>query len=1029
MSKTRQQVCVIICRNISPSLRYFLSLFLLEIAPLTFVGKLNRKTRDGLWDILSNFYTDYEITLAMPTSHNELGVDLWENTEIKEKYVQATEDGILLSVRRSRTESPHRKILGKTIPYDYPLIYHLLDTASVAEKIYELFLAPSSKRTIMSDFSFTGILNPEEKEKIILNFIRYVAGMHDIGKASPEWQIQTLKLDSTNEIFELFPYPKILSPGKEQAKHDINGGTFYDIDAHHHGHTKLFLNPPTKKAIREIITSHHGYKNEPNIFFELLDGWGNARERLEQDILDTLNIEANAFEQISSIKARALILVQGIVVLADWIASREGYITQVSDITSLSSHYSTSLEISEHFIQKNGLVKPEWKIDIDWSKKFPKTPQPNNFQAEAQKTIDKLTPGGLMLLTAPMGVGKTELSFNVGSQWGKELGSNGLWFGMPTQATSNAMFTRITSLGENIFKDSHHSVALLHSNSAIASSTENITRISVDEILRSSNMGDVVNDLEDNQYISDFLIEKKIGGASSLSVGTIDNILTSVVRLKHNMLLWLTLSGKVIVLDELHDYDIYTSTIIETFLEWCGFFNIPVIIMTATLSKTSQSKFLQAYLKGKLKSMPEVGKKKGQEYYQLLDQKIGAYGIGSPAGLVISPTLDITKFSTTPTPSPTYKINIKETDDLKTDIVTTAINHFNKQKYVLVVTNTVKDAISIYDQLSDQGYASSTTLLHSRMSPAMKDRIIENILVDCGKGSLRDSPKILVSTQIVEQSMDIDFDILITPLSPIENLLQRAGRIHRHNNPHRHDSRPEIEIYKHSDFSKATVEDIQKVSKKALPYSIWQLLLAEKILTTHLNHSAEGTIPLKEKIYEFFKTFEDINQTVKDQTLLMQEAYSVYTTKQNAWANLAETRAVKNSKIDNDHLATASLITAAYTKKSAEASEVRLIEDNIVLLPIRENQGEFYIIGEDDMGTEQLLRIPWIKTQKSLKILVKHSVTVPGWWKTKLEPNLLKMTDIESIPDYILPLYINKNGSDVAEYSVGKNGKGLMLNG
>jgi hypothetical protein len=102
----------------------------------------------------------------------------------------------------------------------------------------------------------------------------------------------------------------------------------------------------------------------------------------------------------------------------------------------------------------------------------------------------------------------------------------------------------------------------------------------------------------------------------------------------------------------------------------------------------------------------------------------------------------------------------------------------------LVLRNTVGRAQATYDALSDH-FAGDLTLLHSRFTAADRKRIESQLLGELGppEASSRPARRIVVATQVVEQSLDVDFDLMITDLAPTDLLLQRIGRLHRHERP------------------------------------------------------------------------------------------------------------------------------------------------------------------------------------------------------------------------------------------------------
>nr|MDT0252504.1 CRISPR-associated helicase Cas3' [Endozoicomonas sp.] len=100
------------------------------------------------------------------------------------------------------------------------------------------------------------------------------------------------------------------------------------------------------------------------------------------------------------------------------------------------------------------------------------------------------------------------------------------------------------------------------------------------------------------------------------------------------------------------------------------------------------------------------------------------------------------------------------------------------------IRNTVKDARSAYQTLQQQDWmdADKLTLFHSRFAMVDRQVIEADVLKRFGKNSTSEQrlSQVLIATQVVEQSLDLDFDVMISDLAPVDLLIQRAGRLQRH---------------------------------------------------------------------------------------------------------------------------------------------------------------------------------------------------------------------------------------------------------
>lgn len=210
------------------------------------------------------------------------------------------------------------------------------------------------------------------------------------------------------------------------------------------------------------------------------------------------------------------------------------------------------------------------------------------------------------------------------------------------------------------------------------------------------------------------------------------------------------------MIDEIHAYDAYMSEIIERLLEWCSALHIPVILLSATLTQEKRKALVAAY-GGKLEAASEA--------YPLITQVSEAQTRQIPvASCAKQGTFRFTPFAAW--------------RDYKR-IAQRAIEKVANGGCLCVLMNTVRDAQAVWREI--QRAAPDSVLLHARFKARKRDEQEERCVRLFGKdGSQRPERAILVCTQIVEQSMDLDFDGMITQLAPIDLLLQRAGRVHRH---------------------------------------------------------------------------------------------------------------------------------------------------------------------------------------------------------------------------------------------------------
>lgn len=734
--------------------------------------------------------------------------------------------------------APWESILGKTLPKEYPLVRHLLDTSAVIDAMWSSMLSNQQKDAIVRGMGFQDGVALSSQVDVARDVARYLGGMHDMGKAVSHWQRKTLRLpvrhasllDTNGDV--VLPMPDLEI---SLADHSLNSQYYFRL-----GHSVVFTDETSAthssllRSVRNIVAGHHGvFRNSLDDSMHSYSAylqdpdqglpWLEAQRDIERHVLSTLDITPERILQCVSMNDEAAFLLTGLVIFADWVASTASFIEDVDiENRDYAHHYRDSVARTHALIERNGIEKPVWTEGLSWETMFPQFSSPNDLQSSVIRLFeDNPAHGnGMLLISAPMGSGKTEASLYASSMLSQRSGGSGLWVTLPTKATSDAIFERATDIANRVFEGDEHTVALMHSDASISAAIEKVgfTSVQQDSCANPNkkfaiNPTEIVPNVDEGGYgqgengdttlfISEFLLEKRVGGMANIAVGTIDQALKAALKLKHNALRWLTLSGKSIILDEIHDYDQFTFTIIKRFIRWCGTFHIPLVAMSATLSVASQKEIVSEYCQG-------MGITKRDDIDLIVSRAIpednlapGEFpGITSPGWSYINNAVpadrrritiaDVDEIVTRspvmcPAPSTPYDTTIHSSASYSQSVLDITAEVMDKKGMALCVCNTVTQSVGVYNMLKKNLDPSiDLRLLHSRMPQERKQEIITELLDKTGKPNdgNRDKmrkPYILVATQIVQQSMDIDFDVLVTPLAPLPELFQRIGRVYRH---------------------------------------------------------------------------------------------------------------------------------------------------------------------------------------------------------------------------------------------------------
>jgi len=426
----------------------------------------------------------------------------------------------------------------------------------------------------------------------------------------------------------------------------------------------------------------------------------------------------------------------GLVNMADWLASNPAWINFTDKKHRLKDYCTMSLSECEKIPHDIYRVKAKIK-PFEFSETFGFKPSPLQTLV-LNMNIDKQN---LFILEDTTGAGKTEAAITLACRvLNHNGGKGGFYFALPTMATSNSLYKRILAIKKHI---SEGDIILAHSKA-----------FQENQKLLDSIKGSAMK-YEARAWLLD---NRKKCLLAPFGVGTIDQILSAILPLKHQSLRLFGISSKVLILDEVHSYDTYMIKEIETLIKFHSSFGGSVIITSATLTKKIKQSLNNAFYDGvSLQREPLVCH---DDY---------------PLTTAINSTGNTQKACRTPgrlqrvVKVPIYS-NLKKIDNETLKCVRRGGN-------VCVIKNTVNEAIKEYSRLKK--LHDNVILFHSRF--AFKDRadIESKVLNYFGKGSDQKGV-ILVATQVVEQSLDIDFDLMVSDLCPADILIQRVGRCHRH---------------------------------------------------------------------------------------------------------------------------------------------------------------------------------------------------------------------------------------------------------
>ena len=654
------------------------------------------------------------------------------------------------------TRLKNTKLLaGKTDPENsnlwLPLWMHLRDTAEIMELLVRKWLPDSVKKA-------SGL---EEEE--LVQLARFLGWGHDLGKA-------ILIFQST--IMQCLPEAKQrlerLTPLSCQKLNRCE-------TPHARASEAILRKLGCPDGIASVAGAHHGKPQdgtevdkqftcwEVNYYPEEQKGiWeGFWNELLQAALQDSGYSGVDALPVLNQPEE---ILLTGLLVMADWIASNTDYFPLIPvEETGSEEVYPERADRAWREWDKQETASP-WAAQTtiaepeEFAKRFGFAP--NAVQQAAMEAANTMDAPGILILEAQMGVGKTEAALAAAEILAARFGAGGIFFGLPTQATANGLFPRLLQWAENQPDDLPRSIRLAH---GMAELNEEYIRLQQRPVRVQDDWDDPEAE-EQRVQVNQWFRGSKQALLANFVIGTVDQLLMAALCQKHVMLRHLGLAGKVVIVDECHAYDAYMNRYLDRALEWLGWYRVPVILLSATLPARRRAELIEAYQQ-KRRPGPDAPWKTSCGY-PLLTWTDGAQ--------VQQKTIPL---DTAARNVQTVRLTTEELPD------------FLSQKMQAggcagVIVNTVHKAQEVAQRLRQVLPEKEVQVFHAQF--LMPDRAAreQELMRRIGKRSTaaeRDG-LIVVGTQVLEQSLDVDFDVMVTELCPMDLLLQRIGRLQRHPN-------------------------------------------------------------------------------------------------------------------------------------------------------------------------------------------------------------------------------------------------------
>lgn len=645
-----------------------------------------------------------------------------------------------------------------------PFWMHSFDTAGIMEKLAQKRLPES-----ISDYLCAECGGREK----LFSTLKFCALVHDIGKLTIVFQ---------SRIYDAVDF----SPFADCVELPKSGSLVNASDTPHAlASEAILLKLGCREGVASIAGAHHG---RPSAWADVRDQISGACTAVEnfygkrgkyRQLFESLwkewidfSLECAGFSELSDLPDMAVpaqVVISGMLVTADWIASNTTYFPLISaDQKGEFGDYPKRIENAWTTIGFPNMWESKARFGLDdeaFKERFGFLPNPT--QADIISTATDAESSGIYIIEAPMGLGKTEAALALSEILAARAGAGGMFFGMPTQATSNGIFPRLEKWAGGLAEDEQTLLAikLAHGNAAL------------NEDYRELFTGHSNLNIESDSglIVHDWFSGRKQTLLSDFVIGTVDQLLMAALKQKHVMLKHFGLSGKVVVVDECHAYDAYMSQYLDMAIKWLGIYKVPVIILSATLPEKRRAELIEAYT--------DSEKRRAKHTEAHVDKTIAdeAWKHSLAYPLLTYTENNAVKQKALAFDGENKEVSVRRI--IRDEVAATAGYAVERGGCVGVIVNTVRKAQEIAAELQSAFPKAEVIIMHAQFIMTDRAKREEQILKRVGKHSTPESRRrlIIVGTQVLEQSLDLDFDLMITELCPMDLLLQRTGRLHRHN--------------------------------------------------------------------------------------------------------------------------------------------------------------------------------------------------------------------------------------------------------
>jgi CRISPR-associated endonuclease/helicase Cas3 len=679
------------------------------------------------------------------------------------------------------------------------LLAHLIDVAQVTHAMWRTVLPPAA-RVITS-----AALGLADVEVSAGQWVAFFAGLHDLGKCSPAFARQDAVAWRRIGAAGL-PTPP--DPRGDRLPHGwITAQTLPMLLS-----APPFELPPALADLAGVaVGGHHGVFPTGGQLEAVAEDqsetgrglWRDSRRELVVALGSALGVLALDPRPRKLDRVTAMYLA-GLTSVADWIGSNTEFFPHAVRGNEPPAEMRDAAYWSGYAARAEAAALDALRC-LGWhGASAPSAParftelfsfEANALQRVAVEVAGHLDGPALVVIEAPMGVGKTEAALFLADHLAATLGQRGFYLALPTQATSNQMLTRLRPFLAARYPSETVNLQLLHGHAALSAEFELLCRNEhADRLYAPVTVHDDEPSRQGDGHVlaAEWFTYRKRGLLAPFGVGTVDQALLAVLQAKHAFVRLFGLAHTVVIVDEVHAYDTYMSALLGRLLEWLAALGASVILLSATLPRRRRDQLLRKYAAGL--GRPDHG-------------VVSTSSVPYPR--VTWATSSGIEARAVPAGGESVAVNVERIEEPFADD-----DRFDERAGALarriaetlrdggcaaMIVSTVRRAQRLYGvfrrvfEAFPAGMRPDLDLFHARYVFEDRDEREKRTLASFGKPGarivfddgaersvVRPDRAVLVATQVVEQSLDLDFDLMVTDLAPADLVLQRLGRLHRH---------------------------------------------------------------------------------------------------------------------------------------------------------------------------------------------------------------------------------------------------------